>query len=237
MTGQLFAIAFGSGFTGLTTGHEYFAIKIDDDNLKAATSRDNAYAGTAIDITVDGTGATITPFPVGYEFMFIMDREKHVHRAKDYYTLDLVLKGLRNDKPAKRRMSTAGQATSTHVTGALYLTGTNWVGYPPVDSGTNSILSVSDPDIEYDIPGATIADTILTTTAPPMNLIGQFWTPENAPSLAGGFTIFSDAYTYHVPFGMKCQSLQSEQLAGRNVWLVNVTWANQRAQSPKQASA
>ena len=234
VTGQLFSIAFASGFTGLTTAHEYFAIKIDDDNIKVATTKANAIAGTTIDITVDGTDATITPFPVGYEFMFIMDRVKHVHRAKDYYTLDLSLKGLRGDKPGKRRMNTAGQAVSSHVTGLLYLTGTNWVGYPPVDSGTSSVLSVSDADVEYDIPNGTVSDTLITTTEPPMNLIGQFWTPDNAPTLSGGFTIFGDAYTYHVPFGMKCSGIQTEQLAGRSVWLVTVTWASQRAQSPKE---
>ena len=236
VTGQLFAITFASGFAGLTTTHEYWAIRIDADNIKAATTKANALASTAINITSDGTAATITAFRVGYEYLWLVDRQKRAHRAATFFDLDLGYKGLRGDKPAKRRISTSGQAVSTKVTGMLILSGDNYVGYPPVDAGTDSSLTGTDLDLEYDIPGCSVTDTLITTTAPPTNLIGQFWSPTDPPT-TGGFTIFGDAYTYHVPFGWKCTALQSEQLAGQQVWLVSVTWANQRSQTPNQPSA
>jgi hypothetical protein len=47
---------------GLTAGTVYFAIRVDDDNIKVATTYANAYAGTARDLTSQGTGThSITP--------------------------------------------------------------------------------------------------------------------------------------------------------------------------------
>jgi hypothetical protein len=59
-TGDPFIITFASGFTGLTTATKYYAIKASSSTFKAATTRANAEAGTAINITADGTGATVT---------------------------------------------------------------------------------------------------------------------------------------------------------------------------------
>jgi hypothetical protein len=42
--------------TGLVAVTDYYAIKVDADHIKAATSRANAIAGTFIDITSNGTG-------------------------------------------------------------------------------------------------------------------------------------------------------------------------------------
>lgn len=48
--------------TGLSPATDYFVIKIDADTFKLASSLNNAIAGTAIDITTDGTGTqTLTP--------------------------------------------------------------------------------------------------------------------------------------------------------------------------------
>lgn len=48
--------------TGLSLSTNYFVIKIDDNNIKLATTYANALAKTAIDITGDGTGVhTFTP--------------------------------------------------------------------------------------------------------------------------------------------------------------------------------
>lgn len=60
-TGQGFTITFASGFTGLTSGTTYYSIRISATTFKAATTYENAMAGTAINITADGTGATVTP--------------------------------------------------------------------------------------------------------------------------------------------------------------------------------
>lgn len=42
--------------TGLSTGTDYWLIKVDDDSVKVASSAANALAGTAIDITAIGSG-------------------------------------------------------------------------------------------------------------------------------------------------------------------------------------
>lgn len=230
-TGQCFSIAFASGYGGLTTGSSYYAIVISSSTLKAATTKANALAGTAINITSDGTAATVTPFLYEKEFLFITARVDHPHRARDFHVLTLQLKGLIGSKPWKRRISTSAQTVSTKVTGALSLTADKYIGYPPVDTGTDASLTGTDLELEYDLPGVSITDTLVTTTAPPTDLIGQFWSPTDPPS-TGGFTIFADAYRYHVPFGWKCTNLQSEQIPGQQIWLVSVTWAYQRGSSP-----
>jgi len=60
VTGRHVKVEFASGFTGLTTGSIYYAIRIDADTFKLATTLANAYAGTAINISADGTGATVS---------------------------------------------------------------------------------------------------------------------------------------------------------------------------------
>lgn len=60
-TGQPFVIEFNSGFTGLTSGTTYYAINVSGTTFKAATTRANALAGTAINITASSTGATVYP--------------------------------------------------------------------------------------------------------------------------------------------------------------------------------
>lgn len=54
-TGQELAYVSGTGFTGLTAGTSYFVIRLGADTFKLATTRANALAGTAINITTDGT--------------------------------------------------------------------------------------------------------------------------------------------------------------------------------------
>jgi hypothetical protein len=51
--------------TGISDGAELFIIKVDANTIKLATTQANALAGTAIDITVAGSG-TITLFPTDY---------------------------------------------------------------------------------------------------------------------------------------------------------------------------
>lgn len=59
-TGDPFVISAMTGGTGLSTGTRYWAIKASSSTFKAATSRANALAGTAIDITLDGSAMTVT---------------------------------------------------------------------------------------------------------------------------------------------------------------------------------
>jgi hypothetical protein len=59
VTGDPFVITAMTGGTGLATGTRYWAIKASADTFKAATSYANAIAGTAINITADGSAMTV----------------------------------------------------------------------------------------------------------------------------------------------------------------------------------
>ena len=50
---------------GLTSGTEYYVIKVDDNNIRLATSLANANAGTAIVLTTTGTDSTTVLSPLG----------------------------------------------------------------------------------------------------------------------------------------------------------------------------
>lgn len=55
VTGDPVTFISGTGFTGLTAGTRYWAITASSSTFKVATSYSNAIAGTAIDITADGS--------------------------------------------------------------------------------------------------------------------------------------------------------------------------------------
>jgi len=50
----------GTAIGGLTDGTAYFIIKVDQNNIKLATSSSNAAAGTAIDLTSGAAGTSHT---------------------------------------------------------------------------------------------------------------------------------------------------------------------------------
>jgi hypothetical protein len=56
VTGSLFALTTGGGLPAGLAAQNYYAIRIDDNTLKFASSLANALAGTAVPITGDGTG-------------------------------------------------------------------------------------------------------------------------------------------------------------------------------------
>jgi hypothetical protein len=60
-TGDAFTFVSGTGFTGLVAGTIYYAIVASSATFKAATTLANALAGTAIDITADGSAGVIAP--------------------------------------------------------------------------------------------------------------------------------------------------------------------------------
>lgn len=60
-TGDPLVLTAITGGTGLTQGNTYYAIRTGANTLKLATSLANAQAGTAVNVTVDGTGITLTP--------------------------------------------------------------------------------------------------------------------------------------------------------------------------------
>jgi hypothetical protein len=59
VTGQRVNLTIVSGLTGLTTATSYYVIYVAATTFKLATTAANAAAGTAINITADGTGSVI----------------------------------------------------------------------------------------------------------------------------------------------------------------------------------
>ena len=231
VTGQLCGIEFASGFTGLTTGSFYYAIRLSDSTFKLATTAALAGAGTGIDITADGTEANITPIPVGFEFMFIAERGHRVHRARDYYMLDLTLRGVKGAKPYKRRINGAVTSSASTFDGYTLLTADIWENFPPTDSGSNATLSGTDLDLEYDSASISISDSYLSSEPPPTDKVGQFWTPPDAPDVSV-LTLSGVGTKYFFPFGWKCASMPAEKLAGADVWIITVNYIYQPLTMP-----
>lgn len=61
LTGEALLYVSGTGFTGITTSTTYYVIRVSSSTFKLASSLANAGAGTAIDITVDGSAGVFTP--------------------------------------------------------------------------------------------------------------------------------------------------------------------------------
>lgn len=167
----------------------------------------------------------------GYENMWIMDRAQKKHRAKDYFDISMVLKGLRGDKPYKRRYTGSPQTTTNANVGAYAAAFDTWVGYPPV-AGSGASISGSDMTIEWDIPQTSITDVFITSTPPPTDIYPGFWTPNDPPPVFI-FPTYSISYTYHVPWGWRIMNMQAEQLAGQALWLLSLTFGYQKSVTPK----
>lgn len=227
VTGQVLqGFTFGSGFGGLTSGSDYAVIKLTADTFKLATSRANAEAGTAIDITTDGTGASATPIVFGHELMFITGRRDRPADARDYHHLDLELKGLLmrsgDSKQIIRQWDTSSSGSTSKVVGSVVLETDAIKDFPPTSDGTQS-LTGSDLSIEYATPGIRVTDTMVTTTQPLASWLYKAWTPANAPAVTL-FTLFGEAQIYRFPFGWRLASMQVQEIPGKAVWLLSLTW-------------
>jgi hypothetical protein len=236
VTGQLLQdFTFGSGFAGLTSGNDYFVIKITADTFKLATTRANAEAGTAIDITTDGTGASATPIVFGHELMFITGRRDRPADAKDYHHLDLELKGLlmRNgdSKPVMRQWDTSSAGAQSKWAGIAILSTNRYEGFPPVDDGVGISLSGPDLNVEYALPSIRVTDTIVSTTEPDASWLYAAWEPDDAPALTL-YSLAAEAYIYRFPYGWRLTAMQVQQLPGKSVWLLQLTWEKFATQIP-----
>lgn len=169
----------------------------------------------------------------GFDFMWIMDRQKRKHRAKGYFDVGMELRGVMGDKPSKRRMNLTPQVVSPGVFEGLTLFGfQSYYGFPP-KLGGGYLLSGSDLDIEWDIPQVSLTDVFITTTPPPMDKAPGFWTP-NSPPIVITLPVFAAQYTIHIPSGWKVSNMQSEQLAGdKPCWILAITWGYQMGSTPK----
>lgn len=237
-TGRLAYFDFASGFTGLTTGTAYYVIKIDADNIKLATTAANAAAGTAINITADGTGGTLRPVIAGYEYMFMTDREEEEDEATDYYHIGCGYKGLimTDEMPmgVKRRINTTAQALSDGNFDSAILIEPVYTGPASNPTAIATSTYMLGGAMEFDLPQISVTDTMISTNAPPTGFVPGNWIPDEAPairiiSLTGGADI------YHFPSGWKILNLVSEQIPGQSLWLISITWGYQRANTPRSA--
>jgi len=79
--------------TGLTDGTKYFAIRVDDDNFKLATTSTNATNGTALTITGGQGGSTADKFSsprtglLDGQTYFVVKTDDHNFRIAESYTL------------------------------------------------------------------------------------------------------------------------------------------------------
>lgn len=179
------------------------------------------------------TGATIG----GYERMWITDRDVDAHRARDYFELGLTLKGLRYDKPFKRRINTTGQTVTNDEFPGIIISGV-YSGFPPVPTG----YAMFGPQVipgtvaaEFDLPQISVTDTFVSTTPPPTELVPGYWIPSNAPTVNIITTSFQSDRTYHYPSGWKVLNLQSEQIPGQHIWLISLTWGYQIPSTPRSS--
>lgn len=167
-----------------------------------------------------------------YPFLYVHDIDQS-DDGTDWKTLNVTYLGLEEEKPFKRRINGTVNVTNTQFSGFSSFTGDIYLGYPPIDSGTNASLSGTDIAIEFDNPGISVTDTLISVDAPPVSMIGKFWTPQDAPDITY-LTLAGTGIKYFIPFGWKCANIASEQIPGKDLWLMSITWVHQPASVPTE---
>jgi len=153
-------------------------------------------------------------------FMFIMDRTKDVSEVAGFNVMNLQLRGLLGDKPYTRRVN--GNNVTMQPEG-------NWT----IGNATNplgeSVLgtNVSVPT-EISMAKITVVDSFVTTSTPPWAGIPGNFTPENAPEVAELSFTTSGSVLYHWPFGWRRANVSTEQLPGKNIWFISITYEFQQ---------
>ena len=246
-TGQMAYADFASGFTGLTSGTAYYIYKVDSSNIKLATTYANALAGTAINITDDGTDLTLRPVPLGFERLFITGRRPRRARGctdslklglAGYYEIDLRFTGLNavtgETKLAKRSYNVGGQTVTADYYSEAYNRDIYTGAYPPSDSGTNATASLTKDNVVAFEPTIQITDTIIATDDDWTAFVGRHWTPENAPDLDGfdyNQSALKHTTIYNLPFGWFCSAAVGDKIPGQELYLINLTWTKQKAET------
>lgn len=244
-----------NGGAGLTAGTvPYYIVNATTDTFKVSltpggsavnftsniTSGSTFRRGTCIDITTDGTGASATPIVFGHELMFITDRRDRPAEAKDYHHLDLEFRGLLmrdgDSKPIVRQWDVGTGKYTSKFNGLATLTADIYSGFPPTDTGTDLSLSGTSIPIEYDVPQVRVTDTMVTTTEPNANWLYIGWEPENAPSVSL-YSMSSESYTYTFPYGWKLDAFTVQQIPGKSIWLMSLTWIKRPAAIPTTTEA
>lgn len=160
-----------------------------------------------------------------FPFMFIVDRNKEVSEVAGFNVLNLQLRGILGDKPMTRRVN------GNNVT---IKSGENWQmlnGYNARGEPINGWPGYTVPT-EFSINKTVVTDSFVTTTTPPWDGIPGNVTPANAPeTTVFNFTTYGPV-TYHWPFGWRRANVTSEQIPGKQLWFVSVTYEYQQQLLP-----
>lgn len=162
----------------------------------------------------------------GYEYLYVVSREIRKAAAAGYYEVSLGLKGLRGTKPYKRTINGQVVSSSSKFDGYTLLTDNIYEDFPPTDSGLDASLSGTDIKVTYDASTLSLTDSYISTSEPPTEYIGQFWTPPDPPDVTI-MTMAGEDIEYFYPFGWKCTSMTCEKIPGQTLWLVSVNYAYQ----------
>ena len=228
----------GTGITGksnTSNGTIYYVIDAASGSFKVSLTS----GGSAVDITTDMTagqviladyalGATHRSSP--YLFLHSLTQSDD---NTDWQRCELRWVGLEETKPYRRTINGAIVSSTSQFVGTQTLTSDILTGYPPTDSGVDAALAGEDITVEYDAATCTLTDTYLTTTEPPTEYIGQFWTPTSPPDIV----VIAMAGTgaplkYFWPYGWKVDSMAIEKIPGADVWIVSINWRYQAPSIP-----
>lgn len=217
---------------------EYKGFKNPDESLRVFSRSENSpsegFDNVALTIatTMDtehpllARGSGI-PNDDTYPHMYIVDRTKEVSEVAGFNIMQLQLRGILGDKPMTRRVN-GNQVTiqpsvtweMANQTNAIGETITGWPGY-------------TYPNTEFTIPKITVVDSFVTTTTPPWGGIPGNYTPEDAPTLTDFVFWTSGAVRYNWPFGWRRANVTSEQIPGKDLWFVSVTYEYQHKILPE----
>lgn len=227
----------GAGLTApsLTAhGTLYYIINATADTFQVSTTAGGSAVNFTTDITVGKVHAA--EFAIGaahpdFANLFLTDVNVTDDNT-DWKSADLTYRGLESLKPYKRTIT--GQVTSSTSSSDIttMILADRWQNYPPTDTGTDNSLGVDAGDeLEYDQAGLSVTDVYLTDVEPATDKVGSPWNPPDAPDVAV-LTLYGERYKYYFPFAWKCTAMNVQQIPGRSVWLVSVTWIYQVSQMP-----
>jgi len=169
----------------------------------------------------------VSPLAGAHANMFIMDVSKESTDIAGYTQLSLQLRGLIGSKPFTRRVNGAAQTFSPSVNWAM-VDQTNALGETVYGwSGDGS------QPAELSIPKLVVSDSFVSLTEPPFGGIPGNAIPVDAPDFTE-FTFWTTGgYRYHWPHGWRRASINSEQLPGKQVWFVTITYEAQQKILPE----
>jgi len=169
----------------------------------------------------------LSPLAGAHSQMYIMDVAKEPTEIAGYTLLALQLRGQIGSKPYTRRVNAAAQTFSPSVNWAMAnqtnALGETVYGWP----------SEGSQPAELSIPKLVVSDSFVTITEPPFGGIPGNAIPADAPDFTE-FTFWTTGgYRYHWPHGWRRASINSEQLPGKQVWFVTITYEAQQKILPE----